>query len=226
MLFVALIQVGELIARKSIFDNSHLILLFFGFLFLGTARLFDSKIISFSFGTLVNFKTEVSFNDSVKIHPIGSFFLGLNFLFSSSLLFILAMGPIFHLKLTQYLFAFGLATLILLVYLIGIYLVGFITSNFSGYTIGRLHNLNFIHVSGLVALLIDLLWLFNAQWQSKFLIFAIFLFSVLFAIRLIKLTSYAFQEKISWYYLILYLCTLEIFPIYMFSHVFIKFFGA
>ena len=223
MLLVALIQTGELIARKSFYDSYQLVFLFLGVAFIGMARLSHSKTISSAFGTLLNFKTEVAFNDSIKIHPTGSFFLILNFIFSAALLLFLASETVFQNELAHYFFSFGLATLILLIYLIGIYLVGFITSYSSKLPIGQLHNLNFIHICGIAALILDLPWLLNSQWNSQFSIFAIILFSLLYVIRLVKITSFAFQENISWYYIILYLCTLEIFPIYMFIHVFLKF---
>lgn len=223
MLLVALIQTGELIARKSFYDSYQLLLLFLGVAFLGMARLSNSKTISSAFGTLLNFKTEVAFNDSIKIHPLGSFFLILNFLFSGSLLVFLATLPIFDNELAHYLFSFGLAIVVLLIYLIGFYLVGFLTSYSTKLPVGHLHNLNFIHISGLIALILDLPWLLNSQWNEQFSFFAIALFSLLYLIRLIKIISFSFQENISWYYIILYLCTLEIFPIYMFVHVFLKF---
>lgn len=223
MLLVALIQTGELIARKSFYDSYQLLLLFLGVAFLGMARLSNSKTISSAFGTLLNFKTEVAFNDSIKIHPLGSFFLILNFLFSGSLLAFLATRPIFDNDLAHYLFSFGLAIVVLLIYLIGFYLVGFLTSYSTKLPVGHLHNLNFIHISGLTALILDLPWLLNSQWNEQFSFFAIALFSLLYLIRLIKIISFSFQENISWYYIILYLCTLEIFPIYMFVHVFLKF---
>ena len=223
MLLVALIQTGELIARKSFYDGYQLLLLFLGVAFLGMARLSNSKTISSAFGTLLNFKTEVAFNDSIKIHPLGSFFLILNFLFSGSLLVFLATLPIFDNDLAHYLFSFGLAIVVLLIYLIGFYLVGFLTSYSTKLPVGHLHNLNFIHISGLTALILDLPWLLNSQWNEQFSFFAIALFSLLYLIRLIKIISFSFQENISWYYIILYLCTLEIFPIYMFVHVFLKF---
>jgi hypothetical protein len=223
MLSIGLIQTGELIARKSFYDSYQLLILFLGVAFIGMARLSHSKTISSAFGTLLNFKTEVAFNDSIKIHPTGSFFLILNFVFSVALLLFLASETVFQNKLAHYLFSFGLATLILFIYLIGIYLVGFIASYSSKLPIGQLHNLNFIHICGITALILDLPWLLNSQWNMQFSIFAIILFSLLYVIRLVKITSFAFQENISWYYIILYLCTLEFFPIYMFIHVFLKF---
>jgi drug/metabolite transporter (DMT)-like permease len=128
MLLITLNQTGELIARKSFYDSYQLLLLFLGVAFLGMARLSNSKTISSAFGTLLNFKTEVAFNDSIKIHPLGSFFLILNFLFSGSLLVFLATLPIFDNDIAHYLFSFGLAIVVLLIYLIGFYLVGFLTS--------------------------------------------------------------------------------------------------
>lgn len=223
MLSIALIQTGELVARKSFYDSYQLLFLFLGITFIGLARLSNTKTLSSAFGTLLNFKTEVAFNDSIKIHPAGSFFLILNFIFSGTQLIFFATHPFFQNELAHYLFSFGLVTVILLIYLLGIYLVGFITSYTSKLPIGVLHNLNFIHICGLTALILNLPWLLNSQWNNQFSIFAIVVFSLLYLIRLIKIISFSFQENISWYYIILYLCTLEFFPIYMFVRVFLKF---
>lgn len=224
MLSISLIQTGELIARKSFYDTYQLLILFMGVVFIGMARLSHSKTIISAFGTLLNFKTEVAFNDSIKINPTGSFFLILNFIFSGSLLLFLATQSVFQNNVTHYFFSFGLTMIILINYIIGIYLVAFLTSDSTKLPIGQLHNLNFIHVCGIVAIIIDLPLLLNAQWNQEFSMFAIAIFSVLFAIRLVKVSSFAFQENISWYYIILYLCTLEIFPCFMFTHVVFKFF--
>ena len=223
MLSFALVQTGELVFRNSLYDSYQLLILFLGVAFIGMARLSNAKTINSAFGTLVNFKTEVTFNDAIKIHPIGSFFLLLNFLFSASLLLLLATQSFFTNSFEHYLFSFGLALVILLIYLVGIYLVGFITSFSSKLPVGFLHNLNFLHICGLAALIIDLPWLLNSQWNVQFSILALIVFSILYIIRVIKTISFAFQEKISWYYIILYLCTLEFFPIYMYVHVFLKY---
>ena len=129
MLLLPLIRVGEFIQRNPIFGYPELIVLFSGVLFLGMARMANERTINNVWGIFLNFKTEIKFSDSVKLDSFGSFLLVLNFIASSSLLIFLLTQTIFTVSINHYLFSISLTFFILLIFLIGVYLVGFFTGS-------------------------------------------------------------------------------------------------
>ena len=225
MLLLPLIRVGEFIQRNPIFGYPELIVLFSGVLFLGMARMANERTINNVWGIFLNFKTEIKFSDSVKLDSFGSFLLVLNFIASSSLLIFLLTQTIFTVSINHYLFSISLTFFILLIFLIGVYLVGFFTGSMKRLNLGVLYNLNFIHTTGILCLLISVPWLLNPNKSEVFTYLTILVVGMLYIVRLIKIFMASLRENIPLYYIILYLCTLEIYPIYMFVRVYDKFFG-
>ena len=78
------------------------------------------------------------------------------------------------------------------------------------------------HFSGLIFLLLALAWSLNINRDFSFAILYLFIFITLNLIRLIKGVLVSFKIGIRWYYLIMYLCTLEILPTFLFYHFLIK----
>lgn len=224
MLFLPLISIGQLVERKPVFGYPELIVLFSGVLFIGVARLSNDKTMSIVWSIFSNFKVEIKFSDSIKLHPLGSFSLLLNFIASSSLLIFLATKNIFDSSINHYLFSISIALVIFLVHYIGLYLVGLITGSTKQLNLGILYNVNFMHTSGVVCLILSIPWLLNSDKSLLFLFSSIIMIGILYVVRLIKLFTVGFRENIPLYYIILYLCTLEIYPIYMFVRVYDKFF--
>jgi len=225
VLLFSLIQVGEFVLRKPIFGYPELIALFLGFLFIGIARMANEKTIQNVWGIFLNFKTEIKFTDSVKIDSFGSFSLILNFIVSSSLLVFLSTENLINTPINHYLFSILFTFFFLLIYLIGFYLVGFITGSMKQLTLGIIYNQNFIHIAGIICLLISIPWLLNPNRDFILFPFSLISLGLLYSIRLVKIFMASFRENIPLYYIILYLCTLEIYPIYMFVRVYDKFFG-
>ncbi|MEY4571663.1 MAG: hypothetical protein RLZ10_874, partial [Bacteroidota bacterium] len=122
------------------------------------------------------------------------------------------------------LFSISIALVIFLVHYIGLYLVGLITGSTKQLNLGILYNVNFMHTSGVVCLILSIPWLLNSDKSLLFLFSSIIMIGILYVVRLIKLFTVGFRENIPLYYIILYLCTLEIYPIYMFVRVYDKFF--
>lgn len=74
--------------------------------------------------------------------------------------------------------------------------------------------LNFICQNmGLVLIPILIMWLLNVNYSLYFINAIQILFIAFSLIRYIRGFFYAIQNKVLWYYIILYLCTLEIWPL-------------
>lgn len=220
---ISLIQVGELVARKTPFELLELLGLFMGLSLIGLAKISHSKTLATAFGTLFSLKTEISFNDTVKMHPLGSFLLIINFLVSISLIVFLATKPLNIDIDNHYWFSLGIASLSLFIYLTGIYVVGFISGELNRIRINQIFTLNFIHITGIVSVFLAIPWIINPHLNIFFTITTATLLGMLYFLRLIKILSVAVREHIPIYYLILYLCTLEILPIFVSVSVFWKY---
>jgi hypothetical protein len=79
--------------------------------------------------------------------------------------------------------------------------------------------------SGVFFLVLSLFWILNIDYKNYFLLsFSIFLLVSIFA-RALKGLLFAARNRYSWYYIFLYLCTLEILPVlvvYKLIHMYLK----
>ena len=66
---------------------------------------------------------------------------------------------------------------------------------------------------GLLTTPILLIWLLHPENSSGLIIFIGTLFGLLYLIRIFKCFLKALQNKLPWYYIILYFCTVEIWPV-------------
>ena len=68
---------------------------------------------------------------------------------------------------------------------------------------------------GLIYFVLAIMWLFSTGQASLFGQLALFLFFVESFFRVVKSANLVLSQGVSWYYLILYFCTLEILPLLM-----------
>ena len=70
-----------------------------------------------------------------------------------------------------------------------------------------------IQLLGVVLFIIGSIWILTAMSSKTLMLISIILISLEFLIRIIKSVIFARQKRISWYYIILYICTLETLPL-------------
>lgn len=74
--------------------------------------------------------------------------------------------------------------------------------------------LNFTyHSFGLLLIPVLLLWMLNVEHSYYFVQFIASLFALFWGIRVVRGILFALRNKVLWYYIILYLCSLEIWPL-------------
>ena len=111
---------------------------------------------------------------------------------------------------------YWLVTLPAMIYafqLVSLFFIGFIIGEFK-YVRENILLLNFIaHISGIVLIPILIIWILNPQ-LSEYMVVTLAVIVILFYfIRLVRGILLANRNKALWYYIILYLCGLEIWPI-------------
>jgi hypothetical protein len=74
------------------------------------------------------------------------------------------------------------------------------------------------HFFGLLYAFLALIWFLNPQYNEIFGLILFILFAVMNLVRVFKNTIVVISAGISWYYIILYFCTLEILPLFVVYH--------
>jgi hypothetical protein len=155
-----------------------------------------------------------SFNENLRISQGASIALVINFIVSISLCFFLMLF-----EENNYSFA-TISGLLLVGFLTLLQQIGFrITSIFSGQSgiseSGSLITRQIWYFSGILYLLLSLLWLLNMKFKTVFVIVFLTILAISSLIRILKGLLFAFWGGFSWYYIFLYLCTFEILPVFI-----------
>lgn len=205
--------------RNTGLTSALLFAVLFGFLLIGLARLSYPNLFSLLLKNFIRMKPiDNSFGEDIKISIGTSLLLNINFIFSLGLsLFLLAKNQI-ELSIAILIAAGGSLTYF------AINQIGFrIVSLVSGES-KLIDNLSFISSSllnfgGVFLLILALVWSLNPELTLILSWILIIFLVVFYIIRIFKGLNITFRQKISWYYLILYLCTIEILPVLVVSRI-------
>lgn len=203
------------------------LVLFVCFLLLALAKRLDPYLLRitiksfFSLGTPDNLqKMDTRFN-STSFVLLG--FLSFLSLWICIMLFGLYNAPMDNEKLVFFNFHFSILEFSLITFIITLLFVGYLflglllVSRVTGekdlmhvfITQSWVNLISF----GILFFILALLWLLNPSIDDLLFQVFIILFSAFIILRLIKILIAAIINGVSWYYLILYLCTLELLPI-------------
>ena len=210
-------QSFELIERSSQMNSYLLFVSLLSLTFVAYARMSTPDALSLSWKRFWKLSRTESFGfDDEKIRPeTQTLFLG-NFLISFGLityLFFLTYFERLEALIFAVLFVFGFIVFQLLNFRMAL----FITDNTKLTNVIAEINKQVWSFLGLIYLGLSFLWLIYGQnqlLQSTFII----VFFMAYTWRLIKAWRASMQANLEWYYLILYLCALEILPILFVWH--------
>ncbi len=155
-----------------------------------------------------------SFNENMRISQGATIALVINFIISISLCFFLLIF-----EKNNYSFA-AISGILLVGFLILLQQVGFrVASIFSGQAgiseSGALITRQTWFFSGILYLLLSLLWLLNLKFKTIFVVVFVSILAISSLFRILKGLLFAFWGGFSWYYIFLYLCTFEILPVFI-----------
>lgn len=193
-----------------------LVCLLLCFAFVALGKLNNPDLFRYVTKSFFSLKLQESdFNDESRLKLGTSLLLNLNFIITSTICFFLFFSHDFS---TTNAFFYSL---IISLYFIIIQQLGFRLTSFLSGEIQIMHYLGSItkqiwHFSGLILLIVALAWSLNTNLNFSFLYLIFFI--ALYIIRLIKGVFISFKIGFRWYYLIVYLCTLEFLPTYVFYH--------
>jgi hypothetical protein len=213
---------NKIIAHNYPFNNFSLFMLVFSFAFLAFIKVTYQKYIRQIFSSVINY------HDSYKLYRdhnanIDGFFMGLNLIFA-------IIGSFFVFKSFQYFnvsiwgytnFNLLLACLVIIVLM---YLGRYLISKIIGLFFDKLdafdeylHNtFVFYKVAGLILLpLVSILMFIRAEIHVYLLITGFSIIFLLYVLSIIRGTRIMLKKDVLLLYWILYLCTLEIIPIFI-----------
>jgi hypothetical protein len=190
-----------------------LLMLAVSFFIVAFARLSSKQMV---FGMIKaiykNKQIDKIIQDEYPLNNAASFFLVLNYIISASALLFLSI-PSAN-KLDSKIIFLMLPIPVLMVFLpwASLYFVGFISGEKNSVSESKTNTFIFAHFAGIIYSLMLLVWAFNIQWTNIFIQIFVWFTFVMWAYRFFRGFIFAFNKGISWYYIILYFCTLEILP--------------
>ncbi|MEN9914524.1 MAG: hypothetical protein RL528_1279 [Bacteroidota bacterium] len=154
---------------------------------------------------------ESNFNNENRIGFAASILLNINFILSLTICFFLAFTN-FVSGNEALIYALCFSAYLIIIQQISFRLVALLSGeNMVSEEIGVLTK-QIWHMAGLLFLIIALIWALNQQLTLTVSRFYFIILLTLFAFRYIKGIFLCHKMGIKWYYLFLYLCTLEIMP--------------
>jgi len=154
---------------------------------------------------------ENNFNDENRIGFAASILLNINFILSLTICFFLAFTN-FVSGNEALIYALCFSAYLIIIQQISFRLVALLSGeHMISEEIGVLTK-QIWHMAGLLFLIIALIWALNQQSTLAISRFYFIILLTLFAFRYIKGIFLCHKMGIKWYYLFLYLCTLEIMP--------------
>lgn len=104
---------------------------------------------------------------------------------------------------------------VFLMQIVSLWLIGIITREVKLIVVPLLETIVIIEFIGFILFFLALIWVLNPQFSNYFLwVFAILL-AFGFFLRIFKSLFSVLRKGVSWYYIILYFCTLEILPLFI-----------
>ncbi|HLU87309.1 MAG TPA: DUF4271 domain-containing protein [Taishania sp.] len=202
-------------------------LLFISFLLLALAKRLEPNILGISFRSFFNLGTLESLQKfEVRFNSTGFILFGFNFVISLWVCLTLFCQHISVMEQDNWIL-FGykisslqliLGTLVIVLFtvaynFVGLLLTMWLTGEYStirSFVLQTWVNTLFF---GLLFFGLAVVWLLNPSGDEIFFESFKYLFLSLFGIRFLKVLIASLSNGVSWYYIILYLCTLEILPI-------------
>jgi hypothetical protein len=199
--------------RVSSFSTLILLLLSFSFIVIAFSRL-SSRVLFVNIMEAIYKNTRVSkiVQINYPLSTLSSILLLLNYIISMSALLFLTIQIFQPINNQDILYMALIAAFLVVFPLFSMFSVGVLVGNKNIFPESMINTVVFAHATGLIYSIILLIWTFNSQWSLIFV--SIFLgIAVFFAFyRILRGFISAFKKGVSWYYIILYLCTLEILP--------------
>ena len=158
-------------------------------------------------------------------HPLNtgwSFILVLNYCLSFALLgYVFAGFPNFD-KLSLLLFVVLFPVGWVLLTQLNLYIISLLTGEYKTLVHLVYFRIVGIQLLGIIMFVICAVWILTSTPMKTVLLLTLIVVGIEFVVRMFKSIAFARQKRISWYYIILYICTLETLPLLVCYYLFVK----
>lgn len=163
---------------------------------------------------LKNKNVEKIVREGYSLNSFFSIFLSVNYLISfTGILYLSYQYFQMKFQLSDILFLSIFPVYFLFWPVLSLRFLGIVTGENESIREVQMNNWVLPHFSGLVYSFILLIWCFNLQWTVYFFYIFFSYTLIMYLFRFIRGFIFTFQKGVSWYYIILYFCTLEILPL-------------
>lgn len=154
--------------------------------------------------------------ENMRLSSFSSIILLLNYFIGFGLCLFIIVHRIYIIddKISLVL-AFSVPLVLFLIEFISPLIVGILTGEHKKSGISTINTITGDQLFGLIFSLLALFWIMNPSFNEWFLYAFVFLICLKYLIRLFKSSYVVLTNGVSWYYLILYFCTLEILPLFV-----------
>jgi hypothetical protein len=151
--------------------------------------------------------------EDLKIASSGSVALIINYFLIVSTCVFLSIEAKINISTGKAIFiSLGIPTAVFLFQIISLWLIGAVTKETKIITVPLLETTVIIEFIGFLLFFLALIWVLNPRYTDYFLFTFGFILCLGFLIRFFKSLYSVLRKGVSWYYIILYFCTLEILP--------------
>lgn len=181
------------------------------------ARIRNEKAISSVLSTIFKSGTlEQTLKENMRIQSLSSFLLLVNYFVSFALCLFIVFHRIYSWDwFLSLVFAVGIPVALFILETAGLFFVGIVTGEIKKISHSLLITLTGNQFTGLVFSILSLLWIMNPEYNFIFFNLFISIFCLKYLIRLFKISFTVLLNRVPWYYIILYFCTLEILPLFV-----------
>lgn len=212
-LLANLFFVIQLYPRENVLKNTLLVLIMLCLAFIGLSRLMSPNLFSITFRDFWSLKFfSDSFSGSDRLSPATHVLLSINLFISANICLVVVLQEFMPLELLLGKSFFMLASFFI-IQQIGFRVVSFVlreTDIKQNMLVITHQTWNFL---GFIFLLLATLILLNEQYVTTFKPLVYFTLFLLPFTKVVKGLIYARSNNYNWFYIILYLCTLEILPL-------------
>lgn len=196
---------------------SHLIipLIIFSFFLLSFSKFYNSSIFKSLFKLLVSSKNfDQIMREELRIGSLSSITMIVNYFCITACCVFLSIHNDFDWSKFQLIsFSLFVPIVVLGFQLMNYWVIGWITKEVKISQRPIHETFVALELMGLVFFFVALVWILNPQFDQVFYKLFIWISIIGFTYRSLKSISVVFLKGVSWYYIILYLCTLEILPV-------------
>lgn len=208
----------ELFLRQSNLSQMVVPVVVFSFVIITFAKYQNNSIFrSLLKLTFANKNFEQILKEDLKLGSFSSVALIINYFFIiSTCVFLSIQATMREMSMTfSILISLAIPVGVFLLQIVSLWIIGIITKELKLIVTPLLETIVIIEFIGFILFFLALIWVLNPQFSNYFLWAFGILLAFGFFLRVFKSLFSVLRKGVSWYYIILYFCTLEILPLFI-----------